>query len=178
MSQKFAEGGLTFDFPDDWSVCRPGATSYYSVRFQQFCGSCKETDFAMFDPGSGKLWLLEVKNFATHARSKPIPLKDEFAQKVRDTLALITASAYCDQTPSQPKEMEAGEFARTARAATSLGVVLHCEPQPRPSKLFPATAEMANLLQAIKAALTPLGPAAAVKLARKDAYAGLPWAVA
>ncbi|MCP5528475.1 MAG: hypothetical protein H7A47_16925 [Verrucomicrobiales bacterium] len=73
--------------------------------------------------------------------------------------------------------MKLVDFARTARAATSLGEVLHCEPQPRSSSLFPAVSEMANVLQAIRVALNPLGPTTTVKLARKGAYAGLPWAV-
>lgn len=177
MSKTYSEGRLTFQFPDDWSVCRPGMTSYYSARFQCFCGGCKETDFAMFDPQSGRLWLLEVKDYAAYPRSKSVPLPNELAQKVRDALALLTASVNCDQTTSQRDNMQMGDFARTARAATSLGVVLHCEPQPRSSSLFPAVSEMANVLQAIRVALNPLGPTTTVKLARKGAYAGLPWAV-
>ncbi|GDY19715.1 hypothetical protein LBMAG56_10600 [Verrucomicrobiota bacterium] len=175
MSQDFKEGRLTFSFPDSWSVCRPGETLYYASRFQLFCGGCKEADFAAYAADTGKLWLVEVKDHAAHPRTKPVPLPQELAEKVRDTLALLAAAAVSDPTPSTTPVMQAGDFARLARGATSLNVVLHCEPQPRPSTLFPAVSQMANLLHELRTALRAVD--ANVRLASKGTYSGLPWAV-
>ena len=175
MSQSFKEGRLTFSFPDSWSVCRPGETLYYSTRFQLFCGGCKETDFAAYAADTGKLWLVEVKDYAAHPRTKPGPLPEEMAKKVRDTLALLAAAAVSDTAPSTAPVIQAGDFGRLARGAISLSVVLHCEPQPRPSVLFPAVSHMANLLQALRTALRAVD--ANVRLASKGTYSGLPWTV-
>ena len=145
MSQKFQEGRLQFLFPDAWQICRPEGCSFYSRHFSNFAGGNKEVDFAAYDPAGNTLWLIEVKDYQTNFRTKEIGLAEEVALKVRDVLALLPAAGIRDQTASGAGGRQVGEFFRTARRATQLRVVLHCELPTSPSKLFPGLKDAANL---------------------------------
>ena len=158
MSQPFIEGGLTFSFPDAWSVCRPEDTSFYSRHFSNFCGGCKEMDFLAHDPGSKILWLIEAKNYRQHGRTKPMDLIDEVAEKTRDVLAMLPLTVLRDEAGSGSTQVQVGEFWRRASAATQLRVVLHCELPASPSKLFPGVKDAANLLTKLRQKLRVVDP--------------------
>lgn len=178
MSQDFPEGALTFSFPDGWEVCRPADTSFYQRHFKSFCGGCKETDFLAFDPSPSELvlWLIEVKDYRSHRRSKELDLVREVALKARDVLAMLPVAALRDNAASPPGgTTQAGGFWRSARSAKQLKVVLHCELPPRPSKLFPGVKDAANLGHKLKQELRPIDPHAT--FTNSSLARSLPWTV-
>lgn len=80
------EGGLVFLFPDDWAASKYDAWTCYRKRFQKI-GDSKAVDILALTPASeGILWLIEVKDYRRNRRQKEIPIVDEVAHKVRDTL--------------------------------------------------------------------------------------------
>jgi len=175
MPQRYPEARLTFEFPDSWKICRPGESFYYTNGFQSFCGGSKETDFLAFDPDNGRLWLLEVKDYSVNNRTKPLPIHDEVALKVRDTLALLSASMSNDHTPSASGQTQVGDFGRAIAVPTSMGVVLHCEHQPAGSKLFPSATHLASIQQKLRIAFKNV--ISEVKVTCSGRYAGLAWNV-
>lgn len=146
MSQDFTEDRLLFSFPDDWILCRPQDTSYYTRHFQTFCDGCKEMDFLAFDPGANVLWLIEVKDYRVHPRTKQKDLADEVACKTRDVLALLLAGGIRDNAGSFSGKVQICKFWEQAKNVRGIRVVLHCElPSSPPSKLFPGIKDAANL---------------------------------
>jgi len=134
------EGRIRFEFPAAWQVCRPEKTSYHKRHFQSFAGGCKEMDFVLFEPSSRTLWLLEVKDYRTAPRTKPMALSDEVAQKSRDVMALLLAGAASDDEANQG----VGAFVRGAGLPISIRVALHLELPPQRSKLFPGVKNAAD----------------------------------
>src|SRR5437868_564773 len=93
---KFEEGKLTFGFPSHRSVARYEGWSFYRNPFQRVCGGSKTVDFEAID-GAKCMWLIEVKDYQEHPKTKVIDLADEFGFKVRDTLAgLVAAGCYAN----------------------------------------------------------------------------------
>ena len=176
MSQDFVEGSLTFSFPDDWSVCRPEETSFYSRHFVSFCGGCKEMDFLGFDPGQRTFWLIEVKDYRVHARTKPMDLADEVAKKTRDVLAMLPTALLRDAAASQPDRLQVKDFWHRARTATQLRVVLHCELPVSPSRLFPGIHNAANLQAKLRQQLRAVDPHSL--FTDRSRSQALPWSVA
>lgn len=163
MSQRFVEGGLTFEFPGDWPVCRAGETSFYTRHFQSFCGGCKEMDFLTYDPQRLILWLIEVKDYRVPQRTKQEDLADEIAEKTRDMLAMLPVVAGVrDCGISQPGSMQVGDFWNHVRGARNIRVVLHCELPAAPSKLFPGVKDAANLQTKLSQKLRCVEPSRAV----------------
>jgi len=145
MSQDFAEGRLTFHFPDEWHICRPEEASFYIRHFQNFAGGCCEMDFVAFDPAGLVMWLIEVKDYVHGARTKQEELADEVASKTRDVLAMLPVGGIRDNGLSTPGKLQVRDFWAQAREATEMRVVLHCELPVSPSKLFPGVKDAANL---------------------------------
>src|SRR4051812_42108912 len=106
MSQVFPEGHLTFSFPDEWHICRPEKTSFYSRHFQNFCNGCKEMDFVAFDPAELILWFIEVKDYGVNPRIKQGELADEVALKTRDVLAMLPVGMVRDNGMSRPGNLQ------------------------------------------------------------------------
>lgn len=134
------EGRIRFEFPEAWQVCRPEKTSYHKRHFQNFAGGCKEMDFVLFEPANRTLWLLEVKDYSTNPRTKPMELSDEVAEKSRDVLALLLSGAGCDNDANQG----VGAFIRSAGLPMSIRVALHLELPRQQSKLFPGVKNAAD----------------------------------
>lgn len=145
MSQLFNEGRLSFRFPDEWILCRPQDTSYYTRHFQNFCDGCKEMDFLAFDPATQVLWLIEVKDYRVCQRTKLTDLADEVACKTRDVLAMLPAGNIRDNATSTTGRVQIGDFWKQAKDFVDIRVVLHCEVPSSPSKLFPGIKDEANL---------------------------------
>ncbi len=84
------EGSLrfTFEIParkyDDWA--------FYRNRINVLAGGAKAVDFLAL--GNDELWLVEVKDYRVHPRTKPSALPQEIAEKVRDTLAGLVCVAF------------------------------------------------------------------------------------
>ena len=86
--QRHLVDGLNFDFPDDWIVSKYDAWSFYRNRFKGISDGIKALDLLAVSP-TGTAWLIEVKDYRHHRRTKPSKLADEVRQKVLDTLAAI-----------------------------------------------------------------------------------------
>ena len=82
------EGNLEFRFQSD--AAHYDEWAFYRNQFQRVAGGSKAIDFICL-AGRGT-WLIEVKDYRVHPRTKPSCLCDEVAIKVRDTLAGIAAA--------------------------------------------------------------------------------------
>ena len=90
IEEEIKEGQLLFNFPigalsskyDDWP--------HYQNQFKDdFLGN-KAVDIVYCDDETA--WLIEIKDYRVHERTKTIDLADEVAIKVRDTLAGLVSS--------------------------------------------------------------------------------------
>ena len=146
------EGGLVFLFPDDWAASRYDAWTCYRKRFQKI-GDSKAVDILALTPASeGILWLIEVKDYRRNRRQKEIPIVDEVAHKVRDTLAGLLAASV-NATVDEEKQ-----FARKCCRSRRLRVVLHLEQPEQTSKLFPGPFDPANVQLKLRTLLKGVDP--------------------
>jgi hypothetical protein len=124
------EGKLKFQFPAGWIGSAYDTWAYYRNQFQKACAADhKAVDFIVKDTDSC-MWLIEVKDYREHRRTKTLTVWDEMATKVRDSLAGLLAAKYAN---GHDHQSEAVELIK----AKKLRVVLHFEQPPKTSKLFP-----------------------------------------
>ena len=174
MAQRFREGQISFDFPNGWLIARPGESPYYSRHFQRFGSGgqgVKEADFVAWDPAEKTVWLMEVKDYRLHPRTKIHDLADEVVEKARDTLALLRAAQSQDR--NQPDAIR--DVAAESAPATSIRIVIHCALPARPSKLFPGIKDAANLQTKLRERVYAVDPRALVTGGPKAAR--VPWSV-
>lgn len=139
------EDRLTFRFPDGIQATKYDDWSFYRNQFNGAFGGTKATDLIAIDGST--TWLVEIKDYRQHKRTKPIELGDEVAIKMRDTLAGLTA-AQCNANEASEKQ-----FARSALKAKKLRVVLHLEQPQKHSRLFPRAIDPVAVLQKMKQTL-------------------------
>ena len=143
------EGDLTFDFPAGGpDVAKYDEWSFFRNQFQRVCGGVKAVDFVYVE--TARTWLIEVKDYRHHPRTKVADLAGEIAAKVRDTLAGLAA---CRCNANDPTEQR---IANRALSTPNLSVVLHLEQPTPPSRLFPFGADPASLTQKLKQLLKPV----------------------
>lgn len=132
------EGRLTFEFPAAWLAEKYDETGFYKQHFQQLADS-KCVDIVAFDNSNRTyLWLIEVKDYRRHQRTKSQNLFDELAQKARDTLANLFLAQRKEQVSIHP-------FAVAAAQQKRIRFVLHLEQPLKPSKLYPEVVERSSL---------------------------------
>lgn len=164
---QITEGALIFTFPDGWQVAKADDWSFYRNQFAKHfdgvrlackkcnaevrcckCGTAKTigakaVDILAIEPGS-VAWLIEVKDYRRHRRTKAVDLADEIAVKVRDSLAMFVAA-------SKNANVQSERVAASAvGGSSSIRVVLHVEQAPKPSKLFPRAINPANVKQRLR----------------------------
>jgi hypothetical protein len=147
--QRLVVDGLNFDFPDDWQVSKYDDWSFYRNQFSKMWNGIKSLDLLVVDP-SRTAWLIEVKDYRTHRRTKPSDLGEEVASKVFDTLAAMLPAK---NNANQPVEKE---MARVVARARCLRVVLHLEQPDKHTKLHPRAINPVNLQQKIRQLLKPV----------------------
>ena len=163
------EGNLTFDFPDDDSeVARYDGWSFYRNQFRKVCGGARAVDFVVIE--GNRTWLIEVKDYRQHSRTKPTELSEEVAAKVRDTLAGLAAGR-CNANDENEQRISS-----QALSTGCIGVVLHLEQPTKPSKLFPRVANPASLQQKLKQLLKPVDPHPRV-VDRSSLHPSMSWGV-
>lgn len=123
------EGKLEFQFPDKWHATAYDKWSFYQDRFKDCCCGNKAVDILARDPAR-TVWMIEVKDYRQHRRTKDIHLWDEIAIKARDTLAGLVAAKFAIGHPQQNE-------ADMSLSASKLRVILHLEQPVKHSKLFP-----------------------------------------
>lgn len=156
LQQVLQEGqapkALTFNFPadaskyDDWS--------HYRNQFSRTGQGTKAVDFVFLEAGvvSSCCWLIEVKDYRLHARTKPIDLADEIAIKVRDTLAGLLSAKW------NANDEDERHYAAQLAAASRVRVVCHLEQPVKTSRLRPRAIEPDKVKQKLKSLIKAIDP--------------------
>ena len=161
------EGTLTFFFPDGCEASKYDKWAFYQERFQSVAGGSKATDFICL--ADGVAWLIEVKDYRQHPRTKPSNLGDEVAVKIRDTLSGL-ATAYANADDGAEKD-----FAHRAIETGAWRVVLHLEQPGGGTRLHPKAINPANVSLRLRQKLKAVDPNPVVM--NKGVPANVPWSV-
>ncbi|MDD2166390.1 hypothetical protein P9Z71_10080 [Glaesserella parasuis] len=111
------EGDLTFIFNEFILVEKYDDLSFYRNQFNAFANGTKAVDIIVVDENDN--WMIEVKDYRQYQRTKTIPLADEIAIKVRDTLAGIVAMKLNANNQSEQ------QFAKQFLKKNKIKIVLH-----------------------------------------------------
>ena len=162
------EGGLRFSFPDHCEAGKYDDWAFYRKQFQSVADGLKAVDIVCVAEDAA--WLIEVKDYRRHERTKPSGLDVELAGKVRDTLAgLAAASANADC-------QEERTLARRALAKHRWRVALHLEQPLVSSPLRRSPFNVASVLAARGRKLKAVDPHPLV-LDREIHRSDIPWTV-
>jgi hypothetical protein len=147
--QRLLVDGINFDFPADWHVSKYDDWSFYRNRFTRMWSGITSLDLLAIGPEK-TAWLIEVKDYRIHQRTKPIDIAHEVAHKVFDTLAALL--------PTKVNADDATEksIACEITKAKRLRVILHLEQPAKHSKLFPRAINPANVRQKLCQLLRPI----------------------
>ena len=163
------EGALKFSFPDDCEASKYDEWSFYRNQFQSVADGSKAVD--MLCIAGDTSWLIEVKDYRRHPRTKLIDLGGEVASKVRDTLAgLAAASANANRDDER-------RFARRALAKRRWRVALHLEQPNVKSRLRPQPFDVADVVSKLRSRRLKAVDAHPVVSSLNPPRAGIPWAV-
>lgn len=161
---------LQFLFPDEWSATKYDDWKYYKNGFNKIQSGIKAVDILAVDT-MGTTWLIEVKDYRVHRRTKSIDLADEFCIKILHTLAaMIPAKVHANEAK---EKSAATAVARSKR----LRAVFHIEQQATHSKLFPRTIDPASVYQKIRRMIKPIDAHPLVVEKRSESMNRLEWSV-
>ena len=161
------EGNLTFSFPDCCEAGKYDYWSFYRSQFQSMAGGSKAVDILCLEDGVA--WLVEIKDYRVHPRTKSIALCNEMAVKVRDTLSgLAAASANANDADEQA-------LARRALARRRWRVALHLEQPNGSSRLRPIAFDPANINKKLRQVLKAID--AHPTVVDRQRQHGIPWTV-
>ena len=160
------EGDLTFSFPDHCEAGKYDDWAFYRNQFRSVAGGSKAVDILCL--ADGIAWLVEIKDYRVHPRTKPIDLWDEVAAKVRDTLSGLAAAG---------ANANAGEqtLARRALAMHRWRVALHLEQPNVASRLRPRAIDPASMKSKLRKGLKAID-AHPVIVDRQRSHS-VPWTV-
>lgn len=190
---RVAVGALTFTFPVGWRATKADDWRFYRGQFEKYfngvrlsCSNCaaevrcrecntakaigvKAVDIVAIAPGP-VAWLIEVKDYRQHQRTKAMELADEAAVKVRDSLAMFSAAS--------KNANDAGEKADASAIGSSsvIRVVLHVEQVQKPSRLFPRGIDPAKVEQRLRQLIKFVDPHP--RVVESTSMRGVPWTVA
>ena len=144
--------GLKFAFPDDWTLGRYDDWCFYKNQFHRMWQGIKAVDLIAVDAERCRtLWLIEVKDYRQHQRTKPSELPGEVARKVYDSsAAMLPAKAHAVS--------EEQAVAKKACGARDLRVVLHLEQPRKHTKLFPRAINPTFVQQKLRSLIKPIDP--------------------
>lgn len=137
-----AEGRLTFTFPAGADASQYDDWAFYRNQFNNAFGGTKAVDLIYVD--NDQTWLIEIKDYRVHQRTKAVELGDEIAFKVRDTSAGLAAGRCNAHDPGEKR------LAKLALKKDKLRVVLHLEQPIKRSKLFPQVVDPSKLIMKLK----------------------------
>lgn len=162
------EGDLTFDFPCNSEAGKYDEWAFYRNQFQPIANGSKAVDILCVEDDSA--WLIEIKDYRNHPRTRVIDLADEVAIKVRDTLAGLATAAKSAYDPNERK------LAKQALRKSRWRVVLHLEQRTCPHRLWPKPIDVAKLLQDFRKKRLKAVDAHPI-ICDQDTCHGLPWTV-
>jgi len=147
--------GRIFSFPNGWLVEKYDDGTFYRNRFEKCLkgvDGVKAIDILAFSPDK-TMWLIEAKDYRLHRRRKETTPAEEFALKVRDSLAGI--SAYSILTRGD----RSGQLvSKIISEAVRIRLVYQFEQPAKHSKLFPRAFDIADIEQKIKCLLKSIDP--------------------
>lgn len=158
------EGNLAFAFPGDWEASQYDEWAFYRNQFQRVVAS-KAVDFVCVAGQS--TWLIEVKDYRSHSRTKASMLHDEVAAKVRDTLAGLAAAA------ANASDAAERQVARRALAKRRWRVVLHLRQSIVATRFKPNPIDPTVVQAKLRRAVRSIDPHPLVV----EGDAGVPWRV-
>jgi hypothetical protein len=146
-----SEGLLTLTFPKGALASKYDDWSHYRNQFNQAFGGTKAVDVVYAEPDVA--WLIEVKDYRIHRRTKTIDLAGEVALKVRDTLAGLVAAKLMANDADE-------KFVATALLSKPrIRVVLHLESPKNRSPLYPQEAiDPSKVLMRLKPLVKAIDP--------------------
>lgn len=137
------EGRLTFCFEPLIQAAKYDDWSFYRNQFNSAFGGTKAVDLIVIDSQT-TTWLIEIKDYRAHQRTKPIDIADEMLGKVRDTLVGLVAAKFNANEPEEKR------VAKRALGTNKLRVVLHLEQPQKHSRLFPRAINPVDVVQKLK----------------------------
>jgi len=147
--KRYNVDGLTFDFADTWQVGQYDNWSFYRNQITRMWNGIKALDLLAVAPDN-TAWLIEVKDYRQHQRTKPTELGEEVAHKVFDTLAALIPAK------NGALNLDEQQLAHAVTQARQVRVVLHLEQPAKHSKLRPRAINPADLKQKIRQLLKPI----------------------
>lgn len=135
--------GLNFEFPSNWEVSKYDEWRFYRNHFSKVRNKLKGLDLLAVDP-DGIAWLIEVKDYRVHARTKPSTVDDEVVGKVLATLAALLPAKV------NANDVHEAAMAEAVLGAKKLRVVLHLEQPEKHSTLRPRAINPADVQQALR----------------------------
>ncbi|MCR6882116.1 hypothetical protein NTA02_30235 [Pseudomonas aeruginosa] len=150
IEQVINEDRLTFTFPAGAMATKYDDWAHYRRQFNSAFGGTKAIDLLYAEDRVG--WLVEIKDYRLHVRTKPTDIADEVAHKVRDTLAgLVSAQHHATDTDER-------RFARKMLRCQRLRVVLHLEQPRKTSRLRPRAMDPAAVQIRLRGLLKAIDP--------------------
>ena len=163
-------GELTFGFPGNCEATRYDEWEFYRRKFQSIQDGTKAVDIVCVVPGEA--WLIEVKDYREHERTKPSEIADEVAIKVRDTLSGLAAASANAEGDDEKK------IAKRALRRGCWRVAPHLEQGDAQERgLWPRVIDDAKLLQKLRSRLRSVD-AEAIVVNLATSARRVPWAVA
>ena len=164
------EGALTFRFPANCQASKYDDWAFYRKQFQSVASSSKAVDIVCIT--ADECWLVEIKDYRQHRRTKTIDLDHELATKVRDTLAGL-ASAAKNANSTQERQFAHQALARSRRWR----VALHLEQPATPRRLWPTPINKSNMLKKLRKETLKAVDAHPVICDRSTLSSKIPWTV-
>ena len=166
------EGDLTFSFPDHCEAGKYDDWAFYRNQFQAVAGGSKAVDILCLCLADRVAWLVEIKDYRRHRRTKSTDLWDEVATKVRDTLSGLAAAS------ANANDADEKTLARRALSMHRWRVALHLEPPNVTSGLRPRAIDPANIISKLRSKrLLKAIDAHPVVGDRQRPPPGIPWTV-
>lgn len=133
MTRTAEVDGMQLTMPQGWWVWDYDKSAFHS-SFQNLAGGSKAMDAVAWEPG-GTLWLIELKDYRQHRRTKPSSVYAEVAGKVRATLAALAVARVRAEVPVEKTR------AYQAMTCTRIRVVLQLAQATHPHRLFKQAVE-------------------------------------
>jgi len=160
--------GFYFDFPERWIASKYDDWAFYREHWSRIGNGIKSVDIVAVSPDRTG-WLIEVKDYGEHPRTKPSDLAQEVVDKVLDTLAAILPAAV--NATDDPERTLAFSLCRAER----LRIVLHLELPAAGSRLHRNAVDPADVLQKLRQRLKPVDRTPIVTAMAQ--MRGVPWRV-
>ena len=110
-------------------------------------------DFVFLEGGAvNTCWLIEVKDYRQHERTKTLDLADEVALKVRDTLAGLLSAKW------NANDAAEREYASRLTGSSRVRVFCHLEQPAKTSRLRPRAIEPDKVRQKLKTLIKAIDP--------------------